>query len=50
MTTREEVIRIDTLAEWLRRWIASPMGAARGSSNLPGVVFLHFWPKPTKFL
>ena len=27
----------DTLAEWLRRRPAKPLGSARGSSNLPGV-------------
>lgn len=27
----------DTLAEWLRRWPAKPLGSARASSNLVGV-------------
>ena len=29
----------DTLAEWLRRWPAKPMGFPRESSNLSGVEF-----------
>ena len=32
----------DTLAEWLRRWPAKPMGFPRVSSNLTGVVFFIF--------
>lgn len=29
----------DTLAEWLRRWPAKPLGYARAGSNPVGVVF-----------
>ena len=29
----------DTVAEWLRRWTANPLGNALASSNLVGVVF-----------
>ena len=30
----------DTLAEWLRRWPAKPMGSPRVGSNPTGVEFL----------
>ena len=29
----------DTLAEWLRRWPAKPLGSARAGSNPVGVVY-----------
>ena len=33
----------DTLAEWLRRWTANPLGYARAGSNPAGVVlFIYF--------
>ena len=32
----------DTMAEWLRRGTANPLGSARASSNLVSIVFLPF--------
>ena len=38
--TGDQIIN-DTLAEWLRRWPAKPLGSARASSNLVGVVCIN---------
>jgi hypothetical protein len=36
----------DTVAEWLRRWIANPLLFERESSNLSGVaIFIYFYYK-----
>ena len=31
------ILRVDEVAEWLRRWTANPMGSARVGSNPIGV-------------
>ena len=35
----------DSLAEWLRRWPAKPMGFPRESSNLSAVVFFSLFTR-----
>ena len=37
-----EILRVDEVAEWLRRWTANPMGSARVGSNPILVVFFLF--------
>ena len=37
------ILRVDEVAEWLRRWTANPMGSARVGSN-PILVDIFFSP------
>ena len=45
VASKGENIVVDTLAEWLRRWPAKPVGFSRESSNLSGVA-PFFLPSP----
>jgi hypothetical protein len=38
-----QIVCVDEVAEWLRRWTANPLGSARVSSNLILVESLAFF-------